>query len=57
MADRARAAGVIRPEIETNDLVRGLIGITYGNTDPDWQASALRLVDIFMAGLRPPAPS
>ena len=55
MVERARAAGAIRPEVEPNDVMRGLVGITYCNADPDWHASALRLVDVLMAGMRPPA--
>ncbi len=52
--DRARAIGDIRPDVDPNDLLRALVGFTYGNTSPGWQASALRLIDILMDGLRPP---
>jgi AcrR family transcriptional regulator len=52
LTERARSAGDIRAEVEPGDVLRGLIGLTYGNTDPDWQASALRLVDMLMAGMR-----
>ena len=54
LVDRARATGAIRPDIDPNDLLRALVGFTYGNTSPAWQASALRLIDILMDGLRPP---
>ena len=57
MVESARAAGAIRTDVQPNDVLRGLVGITYGNTDPDWHASALRLVDVLMAGMRPPALS
>jgi AcrR family transcriptional regulator len=52
LVDRARAIGDIRPDVDPNDLLRALVGFTYGNTSPGWQASALRLIDILMAGLR-----
>jgi AcrR family transcriptional regulator len=52
LVERARAAGAIRPEVEPADVLRGLVGLTYGNTDPDWEASARRLVDVLMAGMR-----
>jgi AcrR family transcriptional regulator len=52
LTERARSAGDIRADIESGDVLRGLIGLSYGNTDPDWQASALRLVDTLMAGMR-----
>ena len=52
LVGRARAAGAIRPDVEPADVLRGLFGLTYGNTDPGWQASARRLIDILMDGLR-----
>jgi AcrR family transcriptional regulator len=52
LLDRARAAGDIRPDVDPGDLLRALAGLTYGNSDPGWQASALRLIDILMDGLR-----
>lgn len=53
LVDRAAAAGDIRPNVDPNDVLRALVGFTYGNADPGWQASALRLIDILMDGLRP----
>ncbi len=55
LVERARASGDIRADIEPADVLRGLVGITYGNTDPVWQASARRLIEILMSGLRAPA--
>jgi len=55
LVERARAAGDIRADVEPADVLRGLVGLTYGNTDPAWQASALRLIDILMDGLRAPS--
>jgi AcrR family transcriptional regulator len=54
LVDRARAAGDIRADVEPADVLRGLVGLTYGNNEPGWQASALRLIDVLMAGLRAP---
>jgi AcrR family transcriptional regulator len=54
LIDRAGAAGDIRAGVDPNDLLRALVGFTYGNASPGWQASALRLIDILMDGLRPP---
>jgi AcrR family transcriptional regulator len=56
LVERAAAGGDIRPDVDPNDLLRALVGFTYGNTSPGWQASALRLIDILMDGLRPPRP-
>jgi AcrR family transcriptional regulator len=53
LVDRASANGDIRPDVDPNDLLRALVGFTYGNASPGWQASALRLIDILMDGLRP----
>ena len=52
LVDRAVAAGEIRADADPDDLLRALVGFTYGNTRPGWQASALRLIDLLMAGLR-----
>jgi AcrR family transcriptional regulator len=54
LVDRASANGDIRPDVDPNDLLRALVGFTYGSTSPGWQASALRLIDILMDGLRSP---
>jgi AcrR family transcriptional regulator len=53
LVDRAGSAGDIRPGVDPSDLLRALVGFTYGNTSPGWQASALRLIDILIDGLRP----
>ena len=60
LVTRAAAAGDIRADADPTDLLRALVGFTYGATGPGWQASALRLIDILMDGLRPaqtPEPS
>jgi AcrR family transcriptional regulator len=50
---RAAASGDIRPDVDPDDLLRALVGFTYGNSSPGWEASARRLIDILMDGLRP----
>ena len=52
LVERAEAAGEIRPGVDPYDLLLALVGISYGRSGPDWQASALRLIDILMDGLR-----
>jgi AcrR family transcriptional regulator len=53
LVERAAANGDIRPDADPDDLLRALVGFTYGNASPAWEASALRLIDILMDGLRP----
>jgi AcrR family transcriptional regulator len=52
LVERAAAAGDIRPDVDPDDLLRALVGFTFGNSSPAWQASALRLIDLLMDGLR-----
>jgi len=54
LVERARAAGDIRADADPNDILRALIGFTYGAAGAGWEASALRLIDILMDGLRTP---
>lgn len=44
------------PDVDPAGLLRALTGLTYGNADPGWRPSALRLIDILIDGLRGPAP-
>ncbi len=64
LLERAVAAGDIRADIGPEDLLRALVGMCYLHDQPGWEASVLRLLDIFVDGLcaRPalnaqPAPS
>ncbi len=52
LVDLAETAGEIRAGVDPLDLLLALVGISYGRSGPDWQASALRLIDILMDGLR-----
>ena len=52
LVKRAIAGGDVRKDIDPSDLLRALVGVSYGNPDAGWQASARRLIDILMDGLR-----
>jgi AcrR family transcriptional regulator len=52
LLDRAIATREIRDDITPEDLLRALVGICYMNDRPGWQTSVLRLVDVFIDGLR-----
>jgi AcrR family transcriptional regulator len=54
LVERARASGDIRADADPADLLRALAGFTHFNTAPGWEASARRLIDILMDGLRSP---
>src|SRR6266567_5311651 len=52
LLDRAVAAGEIRSDIGPEDLLRALVGMCYMHDQPGWQATVLRLMDVFIDGLR-----
>jgi AcrR family transcriptional regulator len=52
LLDQAIAAGEIRADISAEDLLRTLVGIFYSQGAGEWQPTALRLVDVFVDGLR-----
>ncbi len=52
LVQRAKSAGDIRADADPNDILRALLGFTYGANGPGWEMSALRLIDILMDGLR-----
>jgi AcrR family transcriptional regulator len=52
LLDRAVAAGEIRSDISPEDLLRALAGMCYMHDQPGWQATVLRLMDVFVDGLR-----
>lgn len=49
---RAVEAGEIRSDISPEDLLRALIGMCYMHDQPGWQKSVLKLLDVFVDGLR-----
>jgi AcrR family transcriptional regulator len=52
LLDRAIATGEIRADIPPEDLLRALVGMCYMHDQPGWQSTVLRLVDVFVDGLR-----
>jgi AcrR family transcriptional regulator len=52
LLDRAVLAGEIRSDISPEDLLRALVGMCYMHDQPGWQKSVLRLLDVFVDGLR-----
>jgi AcrR family transcriptional regulator len=54
LLDRAIATGEIRADISPEDLIRALVGMCYMHDQPGWETSVLRLVDVFVDGLRNP---
>jgi AcrR family transcriptional regulator len=52
LLQRAVAAGAIRTDIDPEDLLRTLVGMCYAHDRPGWQTKVLRLVDVFIDGLR-----
>lgn len=57
LLQRAITEGSLRNDITASDLLRTLIGIYYAQPDEEWQPKALKLLDIFLDGLRFRAPS
>jgi AcrR family transcriptional regulator len=52
LLDRAVAAGQIRGDISPEDLLRTLVGMCLLNDQPGWEDSVLRMVEVFVDGLR-----
>jgi AcrR family transcriptional regulator len=48
----AVATGEIRGDIGAEDVLRTVVGICYTHDQPGWQKNVLRLVDVFIDGLR-----
>jgi AcrR family transcriptional regulator len=49
---RAIDAGEIRDDIGPADLLRTIIGLCYIHEQPGWQENVLRLLDVFLDGMR-----
>ena len=52
LLDRAVIAGKIRSDVSPEDLIRALVGMCYMHDQPGWQHTVLRLLDVFVDGLR-----
>jgi AcrR family transcriptional regulator len=53
LVKRAIKNGDIRKDLNPIDLLRALVGVAHVASNPDWQQSAKRLVDILITGSRP----
>jgi AcrR family transcriptional regulator len=53
LVKRAIDSGDLRPDVDAVDLLRALVGVSSLSNSPDWKQSAIRLVDILIAGSRP----
>jgi hypothetical protein len=42
----------VRRDIDPSDLLRAMVGVSYQNPDAGWEASARRIIDLLMDGLR-----
>jgi AcrR family transcriptional regulator len=58
LLERAVKAGEIRADVSPEDLLRALVGMCYLHDQPGWQSTVVRLMDVFVDGLRvqPEAP-
>ena len=52
LLEKAVAAGEIRKDVSAEDVLRAIVGLCYAHDQPGWQKSVLRLLDIFVDGLR-----
>jgi AcrR family transcriptional regulator len=56
LVDNAVAAGVIRGDVDPEDLLRAMGGICMATDSPDWSKRTARLIDLLLDGLRYGAP-
>ena len=54
---QAQASGSLRADINAEELLRAMVGLCYTRSQPGWQETVTRLLDIFVDGLAtvPPA--
>ncbi len=52
LLQRAVASGDIRGDITPEDILRTIVGLCYTHDQDGWQQNVLRLVDVFVDGLR-----
>lgn len=52
LLERAAAAGEMRGDVSPEDLLRAFFGMCYMHDQPGWQSSVLRMLDVFVDGLR-----
>ena len=49
---RAVAAGELRGDVSPEDLLRALVGMCLLHDQAGWQASVVRMLDVFIDGMR-----
>ena len=49
---RAVEDGDVRKDVDPSDLLRAMVGVSYQNPDAGWEASARRVIDLLMDGLK-----
>ena len=54
LLDRGVAAGRLRDDVGAEEVLRAFLGICYASDAAGWQASAIRLLDVFVDGLTRP---
>jgi AcrR family transcriptional regulator len=52
LLQRAVEAGAIRADVSAEDILRTIVGLCYTHDKPGWQGNVLRLVDVFVDGMR-----
>jgi AcrR family transcriptional regulator len=52
LLDRAVAAGELRGDVGPEDLLRALVGMCLLHDQDGWQASVVRMLDVFVDGMR-----
>jgi len=52
LSEQAVAASEIRSDVSAEDMLRAIVGMCYTHDQPGWQKNVLRLVDVFVDGLR-----
>ncbi len=52
LLQRAAAAGEIRDDINAEDILRTIVGLCYTHDKAGWQGNVMRLVDVFVDGLK-----
>ncbi len=52
LLQRAIDAGEIRSDINAEDVLRAIVGLCYTHESAGWQSRVIRLVDVFLDGMR-----
>jgi AcrR family transcriptional regulator len=52
LVKHAVQSGDVRKDADASDLLRAMIGVSYQNPDAGWEASARRVIDLLMDGLK-----